>query len=137
MHRFQRLVLRTLLVQMSKTIAVMSLVLVLSGSCFAFLGAVEHGDARDYGVPTYWLVFGFIAQSIFMGRMLLLWFVSERKKESVIPVAFWWLSLVGGLMLCVYFLRRGDPVGISGQLFGIVIYMRNLVLIYRKRHHAV
>ena len=56
---------------------------------------------------------------------------SERARSSVVPVQFWWLSLVGGLMLLTYFLRRGDPVGVAGQLFGVVVYSRNLLFIAR------
>jgi lipid-A-disaccharide synthase-like uncharacterized protein len=48
-----------------------------------------------------------------------------------VPPAFWWLSLLGGLLLLTYFLRRGDPVGVVGQAFGVVVYTRNLIFILR------
>ncbi len=67
-----------------------------------------------------------------MSRMLVQWIASERARSSVVPTSFWWLSLIGGMMLLTYFLRRGDPVGVAGQLFGVVVYGRNLVLILRR-----
>lgn len=90
-------------------------------------------DPREVGLPWTWLAFGFGAQALFTGRMLIQWIATERAKTSTVPTAFWWLSLSGGLMLLVYFLRRGDPVGVVGQLFGVVVYARNLLFIYRPR----
>lgn len=80
-----------------------------------------------------WLAVGFGGQGLFMSRFLVQWIVSERKQESVIPVAFWYLSIVGGLMLLAYAIHRVDPVIITGQLFGVVVYARNLVLIHRSQ----
>ena len=53
-------------------------------------------------------------------------------RSSVVPTSFWWLSLAGGGILLVYFIRRGDPVGVAGQMFGCVVYLRNLILIHRE-----
>lgn len=94
------------------------------------------GDPRDVGLSWAWLAFGFTAQVIFMGRMLVQWIATEKARSSVVPVAFWWLSLVGGMMLLTYFLRRGDPVGVAGQLFGVVVYARNLLFIRRDARTA-
>ena len=79
------------------------------------------------------LVVGLVAQAMFSARFLVQWVVSEKKRESVIPVAFWYLSLCGGLMLFCYAVMRKDPVIMLGQGTGIFIYSRNLYLIYRKR----
>jgi len=79
------------------------------------------------------LVLGFVAQAMFSGRFLVQWLVSEKKRESVIPLAFWYLSLAGGILLFCYALMRKDPVIMLGQGTGIFIYTRNLYLIYRKR----
>ena len=92
----------------------------------------EVTDPREVGVPWAWLAFGFGAQVIFMSRMLVQWLATERARSSVVPVGFWWLSLVGGLMLLAYFLRRGDPVGSVGQLFGVIVYLRNLFFLRRR-----
>jgi lipid-A-disaccharide synthase-like uncharacterized protein len=84
-----------------------------------------------------WVVFGFAAQLMFTGRFLVQWLVSEREKKSVVPVAFWYLSLAGGLMLLAYAIHRRDPVIILGQATGVLIYVRNLRLIYKdKRANA-
>lgn len=80
-----------------------------------------------------WVAFGVLGQLIFMGRMLVQWVVSERSGRSVVPVAFWWMSLCGGTMVLTYFIWRQDPVGILGQTMGWLIYLRNLWLIYRVR----
>jgi lipid-A-disaccharide synthase-like uncharacterized protein len=63
--------------------------------------------------------------------MLVQWIATEKRRQSVVPALFWWFSLFGGLVLLIYFLRRGDPVGALGQLFGFVVYARNLMLISR------
>jgi lipid-A-disaccharide synthase-like uncharacterized protein len=90
-------------------------------------------DARQAGLPMGWIAFGFLGQALFTGRMLAQWISTERKRQSVVPVVFWWLSLFGGTILAIYFLRRGDPVGSVGQLAGLVVYARNLTLILRPR----
>jgi lipid-A-disaccharide synthase-like uncharacterized protein len=87
-------------------------------------------------VPKTWLAVGFAGQAMFTCRFLLQWIASERRKESVVPVMFWWLSVAGGLLLLGYALRRGDPVFIVGQAAGLVVYTRNLVLIRRGRARA-
>ncbi len=80
-----------------------------------------------------WVSIGLLGQLIFTGRMLVQWVASERSKRSVIPVAFWWMSLGGAVMLVVYFVWRRDIVGVVGQGTGLFIYARNLVLIRRSR----
>lgn len=83
-------------------------------------------------IPAGWLTLGFLGQSMFTARFLVQWVASERRKRSVVPVTFWWLSISGGLLLLAYALRRGDPVFIVGQAAGLVVYSRNLVLIRRQ-----
>ncbi len=80
-----------------------------------------------------WLGVGFSAQAIFSARFLVQWIASERARKSVVPVAFWFLSLFGGALLFAYALWRRDPVFILGQGTGLVIYARNLYLIYREK----
>lgn len=78
-----------------------------------------------------WLaLFGLAAQAVFMSRMLVQWIASERARRSVVPVAFWWLSLAGAVMLLVYGILRADIVIILAQAFGFVVYGRNLWLIH-------
>ena len=77
------------------------------------------------------LLIGFIGQGLFASRFIFQWIYSEKKGESYIPIIFWYLSIFGGLGLLTYAIFRKDPVIITGQAFGIFIYLRNLVLIYR------
>ncbi|HAP07232.1 MAG TPA: hypothetical protein DCR20_05370 [Planctomycetaceae bacterium] len=81
----------------------------------------------------YWIAFGLIGQLVFMGRFVVQWLSSERRGRSVIPVAFWYLSLLGGGMLLVYSIHKQDPVFMLGQGLGTFIYLRNLQLISKER----
>lgn len=80
-----------------------------------------------------WLVMGFVAQGLFSARFLVQWIASERAGKSVVPLAFWFLSVIGGSLLLVYAIWRKDPVFILGQGGGLAVYLRNLVLIYKER----
>jgi len=82
------------------------------------------------------LVLGFAGQAIFGARFLVQWLVSEHRRESTIPLAFWYLSIAGGLALLAYAVLRRDPVFILGQSAGLVIYVRNLVLIAHSKRVA-
>ena len=81
-----------------------------------------------------WLAVGFAGQALFSMRFLVQWWASERQKRSVIPVAFWFFSLGGGLTLLSYAIYRQDPVFIVGQAGGLFIYSRNLYFIYINRN---
>jgi lipid-A-disaccharide synthase-like uncharacterized protein len=84
-------------------------------------------------VASFWLTIGFLGQAIFTARFLVQWMASEKKRDAVVPVAFWWLSLLGGAALLAYAIWRRDPVIVVGQSMGLFIYARNLVLIDRAR----
>jgi lipid-A-disaccharide synthase-like uncharacterized protein len=81
----------------------------------------------------FWVLFGFMGQAMFTMRFIVQWIASERRKESVIPVAFWYFSLAGGLILLAYAIRRMDPVFIVAYLLNPIIYSRNLYFIYKKK----
>ena len=81
----------------------------------------------------FWLVFGLAAQLIFAARFLVQWISSERAGKSVIPFAFWILSVAGGLMTLLYGLIKREPVIIVGQGLATFIYLRNIMLIFRER----
>ncbi len=81
---------------------------------------------------TAWTAIGIVGQTLFFSRFAVQWIASERRKQSHMPIAFWWLSLVGSLITLVYAIHRRDPVFVLGQAFGWMIYSRNLVLIYRR-----
>jgi len=80
---------------------------------------------------TLWLIVGFAGQAVFTGRFVLQWLYSEFKRLSVIPVGFWYLSILGSALLLTYAIYRQDPVFIIGQSFGFLVYLRNLQLIAR------
>ena len=82
-------------------------------------------------VNMIWLAVGLLGQALFSARFLVQWLASERKRQSIIPVAFWWLSLCGGATLLAYAVWRRDPVFILGQGMGLFVYTRNLILIRR------
>ena len=82
-----------------------------------------------------WVAFGLAGQLIFGARFIIQWLASERRKESHIPITFWWISLLGGLITTVYAIHRKDTVFTLGQGAGLVVYVRNLMLIYRHRGH--
>lgn len=81
--------------------------------------------------PRIWIAIGFAGQGLFFARFFVQWIASERRKQSVVPRAFWFLSIGGGLVLLAYAIHRNDPVFIVGQATGLLIYSRNLWFIYR------
>lgn len=80
-----------------------------------------------------WIGIGFFGQALFFGRWLVQWIASEKKSQSEVPVSFWYMSLIGGLITLAYAIYRQDPVFIAGQGLGSVVYVRNLMLIYRTK----
>ena len=82
---------------------------------------------------TFWLILGFFGQALFSARFLVQWIATERQKRSVVPVAFWWLSIAGSLTILAYAIYRKDPVIILGQSFGTTVYFRNLYIIRKQR----
>lgn len=99
--------------------------------------AWDRGTLGFFNISSWlnmvWVAVGLGGQIAFFGRMLVQWIVSENKKQSVVPEAFWWLSLFGGIALFTYFVWRVDFVGVLGQCTGIVIYARNLRLIRKQK----
>ncbi|HEX8663359.1 MAG TPA: lipid-A-disaccharide synthase N-terminal domain-containing protein [Beijerinckiaceae bacterium] len=84
----------------------------------------------------FWLLFGLVAQVLFGARFIVQWIASERAGKSVMPLAFWFFSMAGGVMTLVYGLVRREPVIIFGQGLAIVIYLRNLMLIFKERRQS-
>jgi lipid-A-disaccharide synthase-like uncharacterized protein len=81
----------------------------------------------------FWLAFGLIAQLFFTARFLVQWITSERAGKSVVPMAFWFFSMGGGLMTLVYGIVKREPVIIVGQALATIIYIRNIMLIVKNR----
>ena len=82
---------------------------------------------------TQWVIIGFIGQALFGARFIIQWIVSEKRGESTIPLAFWYCSISGSIVLLTYAIHREDPVFIVGQSLGSIIYIRNLILIDKKK----
>lgn len=83
-----------------------------------------------------WIMVGFLGQAAFSSRFLIQWVVSEKNRKTTVPEAFWWMSLIGGVALFAYFVWRQDAIGVLGQSSGLVVYARNLRLIYKERRRA-
>ena len=78
-----------------------------------------------------WVTFGTLGQLIFFSRWIIQWYFSEKSQTSIIPVAFWWCSLIGGIITLAYANRIGSFPFMLAQAIGIIVYSRNLLLIYR------
>lgn len=89
----------------------------------------EREEAR---IPPVWMAIGFVGQFIFGMRFVVQWIATERRKRSVVPVMFWYLSLAGTLVLLTYSIYRVDPVFIAGFSLNMIIYLRNLYFIRRE-----
>ncbi|WP_212522966.1 lipid-A-disaccharide synthase N-terminal domain-containing protein [Actibacterium sp. MT2.3-13A] len=84
----------------------------------------------------WWVAIGLGGQLLFTARFLVQWIASERAGRSVVPLAFWYFSVGGGLVLFSYAVYRKDPVFILGQSMGLFIYLRNLWLIHAEKRQS-
>jgi lipid-A-disaccharide synthase-like uncharacterized protein len=84
----------------------------------------------------WWVLLGYAGQSLFAMRFIVQWVASERVGRSVMPIAFWFFSMGGGILLLVYALYIRDPVFIIGQGLGLFVYLRNLHFVFRERKVA-
>lgn len=75
------------------------------------------------------IILGLAGQLMFSARFLVQWIASEKRKKSVVPISFWFLSLFGSFLLLIYAIYRKDIVFTLGQLFGFIVYIRNLLII--------
>lgn len=98
------------------------------------MGSVFGGGSTTV---IFWLSLGLFGQVLFTGRMIVQWIASERKGTSIVPPMFWWMSLVGSLLLLSYFMWRRDPIGLLGQAFGSFVYLRNIVWILEGKKVSV
>ena len=89
------------------------------------------GSIMTMSIETIWLAIGFLGQGLFFGRWVVQWIASEKKAESQVPISFWYMSLIGGLITLAYAIYREAPVFIAGQSIGSIVYIRNLMLISR------
>ena len=87
----------------------------------------------NLSAQTFWIAIGFAGQALFSARFLIQWIASERARKSVVPKLLWYFSIAGGATLFAYAVWRQDPVFMVGQGFGLIVYIRNLLLIRRER----
>ncbi len=87
----------------------------------------------DFSVETIWILIGFAGQGLFFMRFIVQWIATEKARQSVVPVTFWYFSIGGALILFAYALYRQDPVFYVGQGLALVIYIRNLHFIYQQK----
>jgi lipid-A-disaccharide synthase-like uncharacterized protein len=87
----------------------------------------------DWHDGMFWLAIGLAGNAVFFSRFVVQWLASERAGRSYVPVSFWWLSIVGSLVLLLYAIHRKDPVFTLAFLPNCVVYVRNLMLIRRER----
>lgn len=80
-----------------------------------------------------WVLIGFAGQGLFASRFIVQWWASEQAGRSVVPVSFWWISIFGGAVVFTYAVYKKDPVFITGQALGMIVYIRNLYLIFAER----
>ena len=99
-------------------------------SVMTMMGVTSAADAL-------WITVGLLGQLMFTGRFIVQWLASEKAGRSVVPVAFWYFSIGGSLIVLAYGIHKLDPVIIVGQLPGSVIYARNLWLIRKEERHPV
>ena len=78
-----------------------------------------------------WVTFGTLGQLVFFSRWIIQWFYSEKLKTRVIPIPFWWCSFIGGVITLIYAIHIGSFPFMLAQAVGIIVYSRNLILIYR------
>lgn len=89
---------------------------------------------KNDDIPTLLLLWGVAGQITFTFRFVYQWIYSERKGESVLPMGFWIISIIGSIMILFYAIYRRDPVLFFGQGFGLLVYSRNIVLIRKQSH---
>lgn len=85
----------------------------------------------DVSIETIWIIIGFLGQGLFFMRFIVQWLASEKAQASVVPIAFWYFSIGGALILFAYSIYRQDPVFFTGQALALLIYARNLHLIHK------
>ena len=81
-----------------------------------------------------WVVFGTLGQLVFFSRWIIQWLSSEKNKTSIIPISFWWCSLVGGFITLLYAKHIGSFPFMLAQGIGLIVYSRNLFLIYKGKY---
>ena len=88
---------------------------------------------RNEDVPLWLLIYGSLGQIIFTLRFIYQWVYSRKRHESILPLGFWLISLLGSAIIVSYAIVRHDPVLILGQSTGLVVYIRNIWILKKQR----
>jgi len=95
-------------------------------------------DGRFLGVDwSVWKIVGWAGNAVFFSRFFVQWYATEKKKQVVVPVLFWWLSLTGSLLLLIYSVHLGDIIIIFAYAFPWIPYIRNLIIHHRHKEAHV
>lgn len=86
---------------------------------------------------SFWIIFGFFAQFIFFLRFAVQWYQSEKNKKSVIPDSFWYLSVVGSILILIYSIKQSDIVFTTASILNLLIYLRNIFLIKKNKKNPI
>jgi len=105
-----------------------AVVWLLLGDTYNFQNLISNDK-----IPPLLMVWGIAGQFVFTFRFVYQWLYSEKRKQSVLPIGFWLISIIGSVMVLTYAIIRRDPVLFVGQLFGVVVYSRNILLWFRQR----
>lgn len=97
------------------------------------LPTISWDDPTPVQIGILWHLIGFIGLALFSSRFWIQWWDAEQNHISTLGPSFWWLSLSGGVLTLIYFIRIDDPVNIIGPAFGLFPYIRNLMLIKKTR----
>jgi lipid-A-disaccharide synthase-like uncharacterized protein len=107
----------------------LAIVWLTAGQSYNFRTILTNKD-----IPPLLMVWGIASQFIFTFRFIFQWIYTEKKKESILPVGFWLISFAGSIMVLSYAIIRKDPVLFIGQIFGFVVYSRNILLWLRHKN---
>lgn len=121
-----------------------TLVMLCMGVFLVILAFLVQGDywfrtppsilyAEAIKVSFGWHLIGFLGYGLFSSRFWIQWWMAEKQEKSYLPLSFWWLSLIGAILSCLYFLSIHDVVNMMGPLIGLIPYVRNLMLIYKTK----
>jgi lipid-A-disaccharide synthase-like uncharacterized protein len=110
------------------TFPVLAIGILFTGETYNLQTVFSNDD-----ISTTLLLWGIIGQIVFTFRFIYQWFYSEKRKQSILPMGFWVISLTGSLMVLTYAIVRKDPVLFIGQLFGLIVYSRNIIIGLKQR----
>lgn len=103
-----------------------------AGEIIWFRIPTPSGERAMLPVSLLWHLVGFFGLALFSCRFWVQWWLAERRHNSTLSPSFWWLSLIGGVLTLLYFLRIDDPVNAIGPALSLVPYLRNLMLLHKE-----